>query len=699
MKTVNQGRNLARKPSLISKLLLAFYLGSFAVPAWTEVPLRNAPPAGAELPFYAPWGIDLTARDTSIRPGDDFWRYANGTWLAKAHIPADREYWGAAAELQQRVKRQLAGVIAQAAADAHRDPISRQLSDVYSSWMDEAGIAARGASVLKPYLAQIAAVRSRDELIRLMATPGMHSPLGISVWTDPRNPDRHIVRVRQSGLGMPGRGYYLREEPPFDRYRAQYRKLAITLQKLSGISDVSSRTDAILALERQIAEAHWPLERTRDVNQTTNIFTFGKLVKLAPNLNWPLILKTRGLSGVDSILVQEPSAIEKLSELVAAVPLQTWKDWVSFHFIRTHADYLPSAFDDASFRFYSTALEGIEKRPERSARGLELLNETLRDSLGRLYVRRHYSAKTRQQMLELVENVRSAFLDSVTNVRWMDESTRAHAVAKLQKLQVQIGHPQRYVDYTPLRIRPDDLLGNMVRAAEFKWSLQKSRLAKPVDSTIWDAGPQEVAGYYSWRTNQITFTAAILGPPFFDPAADPAVNYGGIGVVIAHELTHAFDQRGRHFDADGRKVDWWSPSSNGRFTALAKQLVEQFNQYEPLPGQRVNGELTISDNLADLGGIEVAYKAYQRHVQSRGERPPIEGFSGDQRFLLAFAQLFREKMRDEALAKHLLTDEHSPYEFRTNGIVRNFDPWYRAFDVQPDNRLYFSPVERVRLWQ
>jgi endothelin-converting enzyme/putative endopeptidase len=661
-------------------------------------PAANRAAAPATKAQYGNWGVDLAARDLTVRPGDDFWRYANNAWFQANPIPADRVGWGVGTVLSEDVERQLRTIVEEAGQNAATDPVARQVSDLYASWMDEAGIEARGAAVLQPYLARIAAAQTRDDLVRLFALPGFPSPVGVGITPNPADPTHYVAGAGQGGLGMPNRDYYLREGAPFDGYRTAYRDYIITMQRLAGIANPEAKADAIIALERRIAEAHWTPERSRDVTQSINPMTPAQLQELAPQFNWPLFLQTQGLASVPTIIVRQPSAIQAEGQLFAEVPLQTWKDWLAFHLIRTSAQFLPHAFDEANFNFYQRTLAGVQQQRDRWKRGLGILNGAVGEAVGKLYVERHFPAESRRQMTELVDNLRAALNERLQRNPWMDDATRQAALAKLAAFDPRIGNPVRYIDYSSLRIDRGDLLGNMLRAAEFQWNLQLSRLPNPVDRSLWAMTPQTINAYYSPLTNQITFPAAILQPPFFDPNADPAVNYGAIGAVIGHEIGHGFDDQGRRFDPTGRLRDWWSAQSAERFTALTTRLKAQYDAFEPIPGQHVNGQLTMGENIGDLGGLEMAYAAYQRYIAQHGQPRVIDGLTGDQRFFLAFAQAWRSNIRPDALRQQVLTDPHSPPEFRVNGVVRNVDAWYRAFNIQPGDRLYLPPEQRVHIW-
>ncbi|MBX3561034.1 MAG: M13 family metallopeptidase [Sphingomonas sp.] len=643
---------------------------------------------------YGDFGLDLAARDLSVRPGDDFFAHANRTWLANTPIPADRTSYSLWTVLDEQIEQQLRAIV----ESAGTDPVGQRVGDFYASWMDEAALERRGLEGARPWLDRIAAVRDRAGLLEIFATQGYPAPIGIGIIPDPANPTRYTAFAGQAGLGMPNRDYYLREGEQFDRYRAAYRDYVATILRLSGDARAEAKADAIVALERRIAEAHWTPERSRDIRSIYNPMDREQLTELAPQFDWPATMARLGLGDVPSVVAAQTTAIAAIGTMLDDVPLDTWKAWTTFHFLNTYAAYLPRAFDAANFNFYSRTLRGVEEQRDRWKRGLNLLNGTIGEAVGEIYVRRHFPAESRRQMTELIDNLRAAFRERLERLDWMDDATRAQALAKLDTFEPRIGHPERFIDYTPIRIERSDLIGNVMRAGEFNWNLQVSRLGGPVDRGLWNMNPQTINASYNPLMNQITFPAGILQPPFFDPNADPAVNYGAIGAVIGHEIGHGFDDQGRRFDAQGRIRDWWTATAGERFGERTARLGAQYDAYEPLPGLNVNGALTMGENIGDLGGVEMAYAAYRRHVAQHGEPPVIGGLTGDQRFFLSWAQVWRSQYREGTLRERVLTDPHSPAEFRVNGVVRNVDAWYRAFNVQPGDRLYLPPEQRVRIW-
>ena len=652
--------------------------------------------AAAPAPKYGTWGVDYASMDRTVKPGDDFFAFAEGTWLKTAPIPADKARAGYNYELPDLAEADVRKIVEDAAGDP--SPTARQIADYYAAWMDQAAIEAAGTKPLTPHLQRIAAVATRRQLVDLMLVPGFASPVNVYIQPDQKDPKRYTVDAGQADLGLPSRDYYLLAKPKYVAIRAAYRAYIVKILQLAGISDAPAKADRIIALETRLATDQWTPERRRDPVATYNPMTRAQLMKLAPEFDWTPALARIHLGQMPTVVVSEPSAVTAAGKRLGDVPLGTWRDWLTFRFVSDHAQYLPRAFDAAHFDFYSRTLNDVPTQPERWKRGIRLLNSHLGEAVGQLYVQKHWSAATAAQMQELIDDLRAAYADKIEHAEWMDAPTRKEALAKLASFDPRIGHPARYIDYSSFKVRRSDPLANVMAAAEFSWRLDLSRLPKPVDRGLWGMTPQEVNAYYDPLQNQVTFPAAILQPPFFDPAADPAVNYGETGATIGHEMGHGFDDEGRQFDAKGRLRDWWTKTSAERYTAHAQVLVRQFDAYEPIPGVHIKGQLTLGENLGDLGGIEAAYAAYRRYVARHGEPKVIDGFTGDQRFFIAYAQSWQGKAREGALRAQLLADPHSPEEYRVNGILRNFDPWYAAFDVRPGDKLYLPPEQRVRVW-
>ena len=652
--------------------------------------------SGAEL---GAWGIDLSAMDPDEAPGDDFHRYVNGHWLDTFEMPADKARYGIFDALRERSTEQVHEIVAElAGGEIAEGSLEQKVGSYYSTWMDVERLNELGAEPLKPHLDKIAAIEDRDNLMMAFANVHLVGPFGVGIIPDPADTTRYTVFAAQDGLGMPDRDFYLLDDARFREFRSAYRDYVVKLHELAGIGDAEAKAEAIIALETQLAEHHWSQAESRDIQKIYNPMTVAELQQLAPQFAWERMLDSLGLGGVEPIFVAQPSVMKAAGEMLESVPLETWKDYLAFHFIRSNAEFLSEDFDQAHFEFYSRTLNGIEEQRERWKRGADFVNANLGEAVGKLYVERHFPPDAKAQMDELVANLQGALKERLGRNEWMDEETREQALAKLATFEPRIGYTEKWTDYGPLEIEAGDMLGNSLRVNEFLWREQLDRLGGPVDRALWPYPPQTVNASYNPLLNQITFPAGILQPPFFDPHADAAVNYGAIGGVIGHEIGHGFDDQGRRFDEKGRIRDWWTPTSDERFQERSGKLVEQFNGYSPIEGMHVNGQLTLGENIGDLGGLEMAYAAYQRHVAVHGEPPVIDGYTGDQRFFMAWAQVWRSMIREDALRQRLVTDPHSPAQYRVNGAVRNIDAWYEAFDVGPQAALYLPPEERVSIW-
>ncbi|HEX7694649.1 MAG TPA: M13 family metallopeptidase [Sphingomonas sp.] len=653
--------------------------------------------SGAPKPKYGPWGVDYASMDKAVKPGDDFFRYAEGSWLKTAPIAPDKARAGYNYDMPDEAEAEVRKLVEDAGPHP-TDPKMRRIADFYGAYMDAPAIEARGTAPLKPWLARIDAVGDTDQLVTLMAEPGFAMPINIGVSPDSKNPTQYAVDAGQARLGLGSRDYYLLPDAKYVAFRKAYHDYIARMFDLAGLPGGAARADAIIALETVLAKEQWTPEARRDPVKTYNPMTRAQLATLAPQFDWTPVLAKIGLGKMPTVVVAEPSAVSAAGKAITATPLATWKDWMTFRFISDHAQYLPKAFDDAHFDFYGRTLQDVQTQSDRWKRGVRLLNDYLGEAVGELYAQHHWTAETDRQMTELIGDLRAAYKEKIENAAWMDEPTRKEALVKLASFDPRIGHPVKYIDYSAMTVSPTDPLANAIQADDFQWKLQLSRLGKPVDRTLWDMNVQEVNAYYNPLTNQVTFPAAILQPPFFDPAADPAVNYGETGATIGHEMGHGFDDEGRQFDATGKLRDWWTKVSADRYTAHAQKLVAQFDSYEPIPGMHIKGELTLGENLGDLGGLEAAYAAYRRYVARHGEPPVIDGYTGDQRFFIAYAQSWQGKAREGALRAQLLSNPHSPEEYRVNGIVRNMDAWYAAFGVKPGDKLYLAPEDRVHVW-
>ena len=652
----------------------------------------------AAKPVYGDWGYDAAAMDTSVKPGDDFWAYVNGTWDKNTPIKPDLTSAGPFITLYEKSEQDVRDIVQQLQNDPNRDQIGQQVGDYYATYVDQDAIDAAGIAPLKPYLAEIDAVKTRSQLLALFAKPGFASPVDIDIVPDFKDPTRYSAAVGQARLGLPNREYYLDDGAKMKAHRAAYRDYIITVEKLAGLPGGAAAADRIIALETALSKAQWPSADRRDIDKIYNPMTRAQLARFAPEFEWNSTLAKAGLGSAKSVIVAETTAVSGAGKVLASTPLSTWKEWLAFRFASDHASVLPKALDDARFAFYSKELSGVQEKRDRWKRGIAAVNGALGEAVGQLYVKSHYPAESERQMTELIGNLEDAYRERITSNKWMDDATRKEALVKLAAFEPRIGHPVKYIDYSSMKVVKGDALGNSIRASDFDWKLKLSRFPKPVDRTLWEMVPQEINAYYNPLANQITFPAAILQPPFFDPNADAAANYGAIGAVIGHEMGHGFDDEGRKFDAKGSLRDWWSADAAKLYSTRTDSLVKQYNAFSPFPGVNLNGKLTLGENLGDLSGVEASYAAYKKYTAKHGEPPVIDGLTGDQRFFIAYAQAWQEKDREDAERQQIITDPHSPGKYRVNGVVRNVDAWYKAFNVQPGDKLYLPPEQRVHIW-
>jgi putative endopeptidase len=654
--------------------------------------------ANAAKPIYGDWGYDPSAMDSSVKPGDDFWAYVNGTWDKTHQIAADRASAGPFVTLSDGAERDVRQIVEQLANDPNRDRLGQQIGDYYSSFMDTAAIDAAGTAPLQPYLAEINGVKTRGQLLSLFIKPGFASPIEVGPGPNFKDPDVYAVFAGQATLGLPSREYYLEDSAKMKAHRAAYRDYIITIEKLAGLPGGEAAADRIIALETELSKAQWAAAERRDIDKIYNPMSPARLQSLAPQFDWASTLAKSGLGNPKTVIVTEPSAVAGAGKILASTPLSTWKEWLAFRFVSDHASVLPKAIDDARFAFYSKELNGVQQQRERWKRGVAAVNGALGEGVGEIYVKTHFPASSEAQMHELIGNLEDAYRERISSNQWMDEATRKAALEKLAAFEPRIGHPVKYIDYSSMNVVKGNPLANAMAAADFEYKLELKRFPKPVDRTLWGMFPQTINAYYNPLANQITFPAAILQPPFFDPNADAAANYGAIGAVIGHEMGHGFDNEGRKFDPHGALRDWWSPEAAKSFTTKTDALVAQYNGFYPWPDLHVNGKLTLGENIGDLSGVEAAYAAYKKYEAKHGTSPVIDGLTGDQRLFIAYAQAWQEKQREDAERQQVITNEHSPGRYRVNGVVRNVDAWYKAFNVQSGDKLYLPPDQRVHIW-
>ena len=644
------------------------------------------------------FGLDLSAGNRNLKPGDDFFAYASGGWYDSFTIPPDHSSYGPFDQLDELSKKRVRDIIEQAAA-AHgaAGTPEQQIGDFYAAFMDEAAIEANGLAPAEADLKRIAAANTHEAIARLFGEPGFASLFDVQLPADFKNPDRYAVIVSESTLGLPDRDYYLKDDAQLRELRAKYVAYIEQMLTLGGTSDAQALAHEIMAFETAASKVQWPIEKRRDVEAIYNPRSKEQLLAFAPGFPWQAFFEPQQLGAREDLVLGELSAIRDMAELFGRTSVPTLRAFLTFHYLSSHAAYLPKRFDEARFAFYGQTMRGQPKQRERWKRAVDAVDGALGESVGRLYVAQHFPPESKAKMQQLVADLRTALGERIDALDWMTPQTKSHAHEKLAMFTPKIGYPDKWKDYSALVIRRDDLIGNVRRAAEWDWNYQVARLDKPVDRAEWQMTPQTINAYYNPSNNEIVFPAAILQPPFFDPNADAAVNYGAIGAVIGHEMGHGFDDQGRKFGPDGAMQDWWTPQDEKVFKERTTRLIEEFSAFEALPGLKVNGANTIGENIGDLGGLNMAHEAYR--ISLRGQPAPVlEGLSGDQRFFLAYAQVWRSKYRDGALRELVMSDVHSPDEFRVNGPLPNIDDWYAAFNVQPGDKLYIKPEKRVRIW-
>ncbi|MYN05886.1 M13 family metallopeptidase [Pseudoduganella aquatica] len=656
-----------------------------------------APATAVGLPEYGTFGLDLDARSTAVKPGNDFWSYANGGWAQRTQIGPTMDAAGVTVLMHENASSNVRRIVEDMARQPAYGTAGQQIGKLYLSWMNEAAIEARGPAALRPYLARIQSASSHAAVQALFAEAGYASPLAIEPDVHPADPRRYILNIAQGELGLP-RDYYLKEGGEYARVRSAYRAYVRQVQELAGMDGAEAKADAIIALETALAKVHWTMAESREQSKTSNIETRASLEAKYAEFDWTRLLASYALPPAAEVLVMQESAVKEIGRIVAATPVQDWKDYLAYRFISDHAESLPASFANARFELYGRTLAGLQSRPERWKRGVQLVNSIFGEEVGRIYVERHYPQAASRQMRELVEDVRAAYRDRISASSWMDSATRQKALAKLSALKALIGGPDSYPGRAAGAIEKDDLLGNLVRADAAARKRGAERLHKPVDPAEWLVTPQTMNAYYDYHSNAIVFPAAMLQAPFFDPRADAAVNYGTIGALIGHEMGHGFDDQGRQYGADGTRENWWTEASAQSFQRRADALAAQYDHYQPLPGAQVNGKLTLGENIADLSGVEAAYAAYQSYQKRHGKAKVLAGLSGEQRFFMAFAQGRRAKVNEAAMRQLLVIDTHAPSLFRVNGTLRNVDAWYRAFNVQRGDAFYLAPAERVHIW-
>ena len=654
-------------------------------------------------------GIDLTALDPAVRPQDDLYAHVNGRWVAEHEIPADRAVDGSFRALHDQAEEQVRDIIVEAGAAAEATGVQAQIGALYASFMDTDAVEAAGVEPLRPDLDAIERATTREALTEVLGTlqrTGAAGATGFWVDNDAKDPERYVVYLYQAGLGLPDESYYRDEQ--YASVLAAYQPHVARMLRLGGWSaDDAAAQDAaarVVALETRIAAGHWDVVKDRDADLTYNPTTLAALADAAPGLDWAAWVRALGApeGALDTLVVREPSFATAFAALWASEPVEDWQAWLAYHAITSRAPYLSSALVEANFDFHGRTLTGAQELRDRWKRGVSLVQGVLGEAVGEVYVARHFPPAHKERMEQLVGHLVEAYRESITGLDWMGEETKAKALAKLDAFTPKIGYPVKWRDYSGLEVRADDLVGNVRRAAAFEQDHELGKIGRPIDRDEWFMTPQTVNAYYNPGMNEIVFPAAILQPPFFDADADDAVNYGGIGAVIGHEIGHGFDDQGSKYDGQGRLEDWWTESDRAEFEKRTSALIAQYDAFSPAQlhgSHHVNGALTIGENIGDLGGLSIALKAYRIALgTSLDDAPVVDGLTAVQRVLLGWAQVWRSKGRDEEVIRRLAVDPHSPDEVRCNAVVRNVDEFYQAFDVQPGDGLYLAPEERVRIW-
>ncbi len=690
-------------------------------PETTVVPAAPTGTAALSVPDYGSYGLDTSSWDPAVRPGEDFFLHASGTWVKTFEIPADKSSYGGFTALADLSEQRVRGIIEElAAASPDIATLEGKIAAYYNAYLDTGAINARGLAPAQPYLDTIAAIETREDLARVFARRGFSSPVGAFVNVDSKQPDRYIVYVSQSGLGLPDRDFYLKDDEKSVRVLEAYRRYVTFLLAEAGYEDPASAADMVIKLETDIARASWDRTLGRNRDLTYNLVTTSDLQTIAgdfPVSAWlegvelsdqtefvlrqlpPGASQLAALDLTDDMRTNLSQGIPALFEIAQTAPLDAWKAYLTAQFLSDHAGVLPSAIDEASFEMYGRTLRDTPQQRERWKRGVSATEGSLGEAVGKVYAERYFPAENKVAMEALVENLRLAMGRNLDDLTWMGEATKAEARAKLAKFTPKIGYPEKFETYEGLTVQPGLAFENLRAASEWAYQDSIAKLGQPIDKTEWFMLPQTVNAYYSPDRNEIVFPAAILQPPFFNMSADPAVNYGAIGAVIGHEMGHGFDDQGSKSDGDGRLRNWWTTEDKAAFETLTGALVEQYNAFCPFGADDkcVNGRLSLGENIGDLGGLALAYRAYRISLNGE-EAPVIDGLTGDQRFFLAWAQVWRIKYRDEALRLQLQTGPHSPGQYRVNGIVRNMDAWYEAFGVTPEDALYLPPEQRIKIW-
>ena len=646
-------------------------------------------------------GINKKNMDTLVKPGDNFAMYVNGAWMKTAKIPADKSSYGAFDMLYDQSQKDVKAIIEEAAKGNSTEGSDEQkIGDYYASFMDRKGRDAKGIAPIQPELKAIDAIASYDDLAAYFGKAnraGVAIPFSVSVMSDFKDPTKHTLVTWQGGLGLPEREYYLSNDAKMTDIRQKYVAHIEKMFQLTNMPNAAESAAKIMALETALATQQMKKEDTRDIVKLYNVYAVKDLKTLMPDFNWTAMLKNAGVDREKKLVVTQVDYTKSLNNLIKNTPIDTWKTYLKWGVINGSAGLLTTALDKQNFEFYGKNLYGTESQQEDWKRAVEMVNGGLGEVVGKVYVKKHFSPEAKERMTQMVKNLLKAYAESIKTLDWMSAATKKEALKKVDNFMIKIGYPDKWRDYSALKIAKNDLYGNATRATEFEYNRNLAKLGKPVDRTEWGMNPQTVNAYYNPSLNEIVFPAAILKPPFFDLNADDAVNYGGIGAVIGHEIGHGFDDQGSAFDGTGTLKNWWTPQDLAAFKKRTSALVEQYNSFKAFPDLNVNGAFTLGENIGDLGGLSIAIKAYKATLNGK-EAPVMDGFTGMQRVFLGWGQVWAEKIREEALRSQIAGDPHSPALFRVNGTVRNVPEFYEAFNIKPTDSLYLAPEKRVKIW-
>ena len=645
-------------------------------------------------------GIDFTRIDDSVRPQDDFYRYVNGTWLKEFELPADKSRYGTFTKLREKARKDVKKIIEEASTkEAALGSDNQKVGDLYRSFMDTEKLEKLGSSSLNVEMGKIKKIKNISDLSEYIAYSDIitSAPFRIYVYIDKKNPNEHITYCSQSGLGLPNRGYYMDEDEKSENIRNEYINHISTMFNLYGLDNFNDKANKVMEIEKKLAQFHWKKEKNRDPVATYNLYTFSDFRSLIPSLDWERWQEANLLDDIDKIIVSQPDYIESLEKTINNISIEDWKIYFTWKLLNRAARYLSSDFEKQNFYFYRTVLSGVKEMEPRWKRAVSVVSRSMGEIVGKVYVDKHFNHEAKTRMVNLVENLRSAYKIGIEDLEWMSDSTKIQAQEKLRKFRPKIGFPNKWKKYDKLSIDPGELVQNMINTTMDQTRKNREKLGKPIDREEWGMTPQTVNAYYSPLMNEIVFPAAILQPPFFNMEADDAVNYGAIGAVIGHEMGHGFDDSGSQYDGDGQLRNWWTESDRTKFEMRTKKLIEQFDKYTVVDGTNVNGEFTQGENIGDLAGIVIAYKAYQLSKGSK-ETPVIDGLTGDERFFYGWATIWAVKSTDKAILRQIKTDPHSPGEFRANGPLVNMPEFLELFDIQEGDKMYVSPENRIKIW-